>query len=619
IRINGAGSTLITLSQPGNATFNPAPVVTIPMNVLKAPLTVTADNKARAYQTTNPPLTASYAGFVNGDGVEVVEGGPVLTTASSQSSPVGSYPIVVDTAAMAAANYRFLPVNGTLTVYRSCQLIIFPPLADKTFGDPPFSVSASSCSGLGISFTSSNPQVALVVGNVVTVTGAGSAFITASQTGSDSVEQAPAVSQLLVIHRSGQSVNFPPLPRKVLGEAPFTLAATASSALAVSYRSSDLSVATVSGNTVTILRAGTTVITASQAGNNNYEAALPASQPLTAVVEGEPPTLSLSTLSVGAVTADPVFNLTGSATDASGIASLTVNGVDLTDRAAFFSSAIPLLAGDNNITVAVRDGAGNTASETVTVTFDSTVPVIALSSPADNSVTNASLIPVAGSVPPGCAVTMAVNAGAPQNLPVAGGTFSGTAGLEPGLNTIELAATLQGQVSRVKRSVTFAPGLPSVAIEEPGEDLQSDQESLMIRGSSNMQGSGLAVTIDADGTLFTSDLLQGSFQQRIPLNRGGVTHVSAIVTDGSGNTSVAYRNIVSSPKPWGDLNGDGRVDLTDAMLALRLSIGLDPLTVDALARADVAPLVNGVPQPDGMLDVGDVVVILRKVVGLVDF
>jgi len=33
----------------------------------------------------------------------------------------------------------------------------------------------------------------------------------------------------------------------------------------------------------------------------------------------------------------------------------------------------------------------------------------------------------------------------------------------------------------------------------------------------------------------------------------------------------------------------------------------------------VAPLVNGVPQPDGKLDVGDVLLILRKVVGLVDF
>jgi hypothetical protein len=214
---------------------------------------------------------------------------------------------------------------------------------------------------------------------------------------------------------------------------------------------------------------------------------------------------------------------------------------------------------------------------------------------------------------------MVVNGGAAQSLSVTDGTFSGTACLEPGLNTIELAVTLQGAVSRVKRSVAFAPDRPSVAIDEPGEDLRSDQQSLVISGSAQMQGSELAVTIDADGTLFTPGLLQGRFQQRIPLNSGGVTRVFATVTDGSGNTSVAYRNIVRTPKLWGDLDGDGRVDLTDALLALRISIGLDPLTADALARADVAPLVNGVPQPDGTVDVGDVVVILRKVVGLVDF
>jgi len=43
--------------------------------------------------------------------------------------------------------------------------------------------------------------------------------------------------------------------------------------LDVTYESSNLAVATVSGNTVTIVGAGETVITASQAGNLNYNAA----------------------------------------------------------------------------------------------------------------------------------------------------------------------------------------------------------------------------------------------------------------------------------------------------------------------------------------------------------
>jgi large repetitive protein len=69
----------------------------------------------------------------------------------------------------------------------------------------------------------------------------------------------------------------------------------------------------------------------------------------------------------------------------------------------------------------------------------------------------------------------------------------------------------------------------------------------------------------------------------------------------------------------GDLNGDGLVNIQDAMTVLRMAVGLDQVTPEALAHADVAPLVNGVPHPDGKIDVGDVLIILRKVVGLVDF
>ena len=70
-----------------------------------------------------------------------------------------------------------------------------------------------------------------------------------------------------------QTITFGALANKVNGEAPFTLTATASSGLAVSYSSSDTNVATVSGTTVTIVGVGTTTITASQAGDGSYTAA----------------------------------------------------------------------------------------------------------------------------------------------------------------------------------------------------------------------------------------------------------------------------------------------------------------------------------------------------------
>lgn len=68
---------------------------------------------------------------------------------------------------------------------------------------------------------------------------------------------------------------------KLVTDTSFTLSGTASSGLAISYTSSDTSVATISGNTVTIMGAGATTITASQAGNDTYAAAVDVVQVLT--------------------------------------------------------------------------------------------------------------------------------------------------------------------------------------------------------------------------------------------------------------------------------------------------------------------------------------------------
>jgi hypothetical protein len=64
----------------------------------------------------------------------------------------------------------------------------------------------------------------------------------------------------------------------VLGNAPFTLTATASSSLAVSFASTTTSVCTVSGTTATLVALGTCTIQATQSGNATYTTATPVSQ-----------------------------------------------------------------------------------------------------------------------------------------------------------------------------------------------------------------------------------------------------------------------------------------------------------------------------------------------------
>ncbi len=80
------------------------------------------------------------------------------------------------------------------------------------------------------------------------------------------------VLTVLNTNLTAQTINFGPLSNKTYGDAPFTVSATASSGLPVSF--SILSgPATISSNTITITGTGTVTVQASQAGNSNYQPA----------------------------------------------------------------------------------------------------------------------------------------------------------------------------------------------------------------------------------------------------------------------------------------------------------------------------------------------------------
>lgn len=69
----------------------------------------------------------------------------------------------------------------------------------------------------------------------------------------------------------------------------------------------------------------------------------------------------------------------------------------------------------------------------------------------------------------------------------------------------------------------------------------------------------------------------------------------------------------------GDINDDGEVNILDMLLAQQILAGIISATPEQLARADVAPLIASSPSPDGQFNVGDLVVIQRKALGLITF
>jgi len=70
--------------------------------------------------------------------------------------------------------------------------------------------------------------------------------------------------------KSSQTITFNALPTKTYGDADFTLSATASSGLPVTFSSSDSSIASINDASVTMHKQGVVTITASQAGNASY-------------------------------------------------------------------------------------------------------------------------------------------------------------------------------------------------------------------------------------------------------------------------------------------------------------------------------------------------------------
>jgi hypothetical protein len=115
-----------------------------------------------------------------------------------------------------------------------------------------------------------------------------------------------------------QTITFNPLANAAYGDTPISLTATASSGLSVSYASSNTNVATVSGSTLTIVGAGSTNITASQAGNGSYNPASDVIQPFTV----NPKNLTVT----GATAQNKIYSRTTDATISGGTAVGTVNG-----------------------------------------------------------------------------------------------------------------------------------------------------------------------------------------------------------------------------------------------------------------------------------------------------
>lgn len=298
VTIVGVGTTNITASQGGNNNYNTATPVVRALVVEKADQSISfAALASKRYKDADFDLTATAS---SGLPVTYVSSNPAVATVSGNTVTIVGVGYTQITASQAGnANYNVANAfTQTLVVNKTLQTISFAALPDKDINDPDFQLNATASSGLAVTYVSSNPTVATVSGNTVSIVGIGTTCILASQPGNDLYEAAPQVLHHFdvtgAVVQKEQAISFAALADKKVNDAGFDLAATASSGLPVSYISTNPAVATVSGNTVTIVSAGTTTIVASQAGGATYKAAADVKQTL--IVGKLPQTISFAAL-----------------------------------------------------------------------------------------------------------------------------------------------------------------------------------------------------------------------------------------------------------------------------------------------------------------------------------
>jgi subtilisin family serine protease len=98
-------------------------------------------------------------------------------------------------------------------------------------------------------------------------------------------------------------------------------------------------------------------------------------------------------------------------------------------------------------------------------------------------------------------------------------------------------------------------------------------------------------------------------------------------TDGDGfddGTEVASGNDPNDQTDYpviadGDVTADGIVDVRDILLAQQILMGQRTATPIELSHGDVAPLINGIPAPDGQFNPGDLLLIQRKALGNISY
>lgn len=308
----------------------------------------------------------------------------------------------------------------------------------------------------------------------------------------------------------------------------------------------------------------------------------------------------------GAVVNTTPLTVTGSSPAGTTVA-MYVNGSG-TPQATAWNQPIALSNGMNTIEAVVTDTSTGRSSSTKTTVIYNAALTLAVASPAGDYATSTARLTMNGStsaeavsvaiLPPGSTtwadIPIELNSGL-FSIPLAFG--------DEGIYRLALtAADSQGNPVTTYRNITFDTSSPSIYVA----DTMRGQTTISGTATSgavvylrNSSGSDIIPPVISNGT-WTLTGLPGAYNPQT---------MNLSTLNASGNSSRNGHLL-------GTGTGTSSADIRDAIKALRIVARLDSASDNNLLYGDVAPLVNGVSMPDGRIDLDDLLLIMRKTVGL---
>ena len=279
VTIMGAGVSVITVQEPGNGDWESGEA-TVTLTVTKGMQLVSVTpgpSLTRTFGTdTVFDLTATgdagsgLVSFVWSSGMESV----ATVSPAGQVTIMGAGVSVITVQEPGNGDWESGEATVTLTVSKGVpQISGFPESREVPLLPATFALGGTSSSGETITYSVPNTDVITISGDMATITGSGTVVVTATVSATANWEGVTQRQALTVADKMGQILTFAPLPDKRVGDLPFPLSATSSESSltsSITFSSSDESVATVMGSTVTVVGSGMTDITATQAGSAEF-------------------------------------------------------------------------------------------------------------------------------------------------------------------------------------------------------------------------------------------------------------------------------------------------------------------------------------------------------------